>query len=63
MNKSTVLNTITKEIENYKSSTYEMFEGYSFSPYKLIRRIGIYKAKVYPTKTDSQGNYKYWYRR
>lgn len=61
MNKSSVTNLITQEIENYKKSTYEMFEGYSFSPYKLIRRIGIYKAQVYPTKTDSQGNYKYWF--
>src|SRR3990167_1349881 len=53
---------ITKEISSYKQTSYEMTEGYSFSAYKLLRRIGIYKAQVYPTgKTDSQGNYKYWF--
>lgn len=39
-----------------------MDEGYEFSAYKLIRRIGLYKAQIYPTgKFDSQGNYKYWF--
>jgi len=53
---------ITEEIQNYKDSSYEMLDGYSFSAHKLLRRIGLYKAQVYPKgKTDSQGNYKYWF--
>jgi hypothetical protein len=59
---TSILNKITKEIDNYKNSSYEMMDGYSFSASKLLRRIGLYKAQIYPTgKTDSQGNYKYWF--
>jgi len=57
-----MIKNIQEEISNYKSSSYEMLEGYNFSAYKLLRRIGLYKAQVYPKgKTDSQGNYKYWF--
>ena len=57
-----MLKQIIEEIENYKSAAYEMEEGYEFSAYKLLRRIGLYKAQIYPTgKFDSQGNYKYWF--
>jgi hypothetical protein len=59
---ASVVKKISEEISNYKSSSYEMFDGYSFSAYKLIRRIGLYKNQIYPTgKLDSQGNYKYWF--
>ena len=62
INQSELTNKITKEIEGYKNNTYEMLEGYSFSASKLLRRIGIYKAEIYPTgKFDSQGNYKYFF--
>jgi hypothetical protein len=57
-----MLKKITEEIENYRNNTYDMQDGYSFSAFKLLRRIGLYKAQVYPKgKTDSQGNYKYWF--
>jgi hypothetical protein len=57
-----MIEKITKEIENYKNNTYEMLDGYSFSAFRLLRRIGLYKAQVYPKgKLDSQGNYKYWF--
>lgn len=53
---------IQQEVESYKTESYTMLEGYTFSAYKLLRRIGLYKAQVYPMgKTDSQGNYKYWF--
>jgi hypothetical protein len=57
-----MIKQIIEEIENYRSGDYEMEEGYSFSAWKLLRRIGLYKAQIYPTgKFDSQGNYKYWF--
>ena len=57
-----ILSQIKEEIENYKNGSVEIEEGLSFSPYKLIRRIMLYKNCTYPTgKVDSQGNYKYWY--
>lgn len=47
---------------NYKTNSYEMMEGYSFSAYKLLRRIGLYKSQTFPKgKLDSQGAYKYWF--
>ena len=62
MNKSALANKIRDEIEDYKNSSKEMLDGYNFSAWKLLRRIGLYKAQVYPKgKTDSQGNYKYWF--
>jgi len=57
-----MIKKIQQEIENYKNNTYTMLDGYTFSAYKLLRRIGLYKAQVYPKgKFDSQGNYKYWF--
>lgn len=57
-----MLKKIIEEIENYKDNSYEMLDGYNFSAFKLLRRIGLYKAQVYPKgKLDSQGNYKYWF--
>lgn len=63
MNQPTELvSLIIKEIDSYRNNSYEMFEGYNFSAYKLLRRIGLYKAQIYPKgKTDSQGNYKYFF--
>lgn len=57
-----MIKKITEEIENYRNNSYDMLDGYSFSAYKLLRRIGLYKAQIYPKgKLDSQGNYKYWF--
>lgn len=57
-----MIKKIQEELENYKNNTYKMLDGYSFSAYKLLRRIGLYKAQIYPNgKFDSQGNYKYWF--
>jgi hypothetical protein len=57
-----MISKIQEEIKNYKENSYEMLEGYNFSAYKLLRRIGLYKAQIYPTgKFDSQNNYKYWF--
>src|SRR3990167_6812137 len=62
MNNNEICLKITTEIENYKNNSYEMLEGYSFSASKLLRRIGLYRAEIYPTgKFDSQGNYKYFF--
>src|SRR3990167_9372990 len=62
INKSDVVKKITQEIESYKNESVEMVDGYSFSAYKLLRRIMLYKTQTYPTgKFDSQGNYKYWF--
>ncbi len=53
---------ITKEINDYRYKEVELFEGYSFSAHKLLRRISLYKTHTYPTgKFDSQGNMKYWF--
>jgi len=57
-----MIKKIQEEINNYKNNSYEMLDGYTFSAFKLLRRIGLYKAQVYPKgKLDSQGNYKYWF--
>lgn len=62
MTNSDIVKKITHELEEYKNNSYEMIDGYSFSAYKLLRRISLYKAEIYPTgKFDSQGNYKYWF--
>lgn len=62
MNNLSITTKISEEISNYKDNSYEMLDGYSFSAYKLLRRIGLYKAHVFPQgKFDSQGNYKYWF--
>jgi len=57
-----MIKKIQNEIDTYKNQSYTMLDGYSFSAYKLLRRIGLYKAQVYPNgKFDSQDNYKYWF--
>jgi len=57
-----MIKKIQNEIDTYKNQSYTMLDGYSFSAYKLLRRIGLYKAQVYPNgKFDSQNNYKYWF--
>ena len=57
-----MIDKIKKEINDYKTGSIEICDGYSYSAYKLIRRILLFKNKIYPTgKTDSQGNYKYWF--
>jgi len=54
--------TIEKEIKEYTEDQVEIFEGYNFSTYKLIKRIVYYQNQVYPKgKLDSHGNYKYWF--
>jgi len=57
-----MLSKIKKEIDEYRNGSVEILEGVSYSAAKLLRRIGLYKAQVYPNgKLDSQGNYKYWF--
>jgi len=57
-----MLNTINKEIEQYRTRSVLLSEGVPYSAYKLLRRIGLYKNQVYPNgKLDSQGNYKYYF--
>ena len=53
---------IEKEIKSYLEDKIEIFEGYNFSQYNLIKRIVYYQNQVYPKgKLDSHGNYKYWF--
>lgn len=58
-----MIQKISKEIEAYKTQTVEIIEGISgYSQAKIVRRIMLYKTETYPRgKTDSQGNYKYWF--
>lgn len=57
-----MLNTILREIEQYRTGTVQLSEGVPYSAYKLLRRISLYKNQVYPKgKLDSQGNYKYYF--
>ena len=57
-----MLSKIKKELEDYRNDSIEITDGYTFSMYKTIRRISLYKNQIYPTgKIDSQGNYKYWF--
>ena len=58
----TIYKTIEKEIRDYTNELVELFEGYTFSQHKLIKRIVYYQNQVYPKgKLDSHGNYKYWF--
>jgi hypothetical protein len=53
---------IEKEIDSYLNGEVQISEGYSFSQYKLVKRITLFDNQIYPTgKTDSQGNYKYYF--
>lgn len=57
-----MLDKIKKEINGYNNESVEIVEGYNFSAAKLLRRISLYKLKIYPTgRFDSQENYKYWF--
>jgi len=57
-----IFKTIAKEIEDYTEKQVELFEGYNFSQYNLVKRIVYYQNQVYPKgKLDSHGNYKYWF--
>ena len=54
--------TIEQELTDYLGAAIEIAEGITFSQYKLVRRIYLFKNKVYPRgKIDKQGNYKYWF--
>lgn len=53
---------IEKEIQQYLTEVVNIGEDYSFSQYKLIRRISLFESHTYPTgKFDSRGNYKGWF--
>ena len=57
-----MIEQIRQEIKSYQNHSVELLDGHSYSAYKVIRRISLYQNQIYPTgKTDSQGNYKYWY--
>jgi len=57
-----IVKIIEKEIKDYTEEQVELFEGYNFSQYKLVRRIVYYQNQVYPKgKLDSHGSYKYWF--
>lgn len=57
-----VFNTIESEIKDYTEKQVDIFEGYKFSQYKLIKRLVYYDNQVYPKgKLDSHNNYKYWF--
>ena len=57
-----MIEQIRQEIKSYENHSVERLDGHSYSAYKTIRRISLYQNQIYPTgKTDSQGNYKYWY--
>ena len=57
-----VFKIIEQEVKDYITEQVEIFEGYNFSQYKLIKRIVYYQNQVYPKgKLDSHGNYKYWF--
>lgn len=62
MNKPTIFKTIESEIKNYQDESVDLSDGVKFSQCKLVKRISLYENQIYPKgKTDSQGNYKYWY--
>jgi len=57
-----VLSRVKKELSDYRNKSVDLFEGHSYSAYRLIRRISLYKNEIYPTgKFDSQGQYKYFF--
>jgi len=57
-----IFSVIEQEITNYLGAAIEITEGVTFSQWKLVRRIYLFKNKTYPTgKIDKQGNYKYWF--
>jgi hypothetical protein len=58
---ASIYKKIESEIDSYLNSSVEISEGVHFSQYKLVKRIYLFKNKVYPKgKTDKQGHYKLW---
>jgi len=57
-----LLKTIENEIDSYLNKEVDLSDGVKFLQAKLIRRISFYQNQIYPKgKTDSQGNYRYFY--
>jgi len=57
-----ILKKVKEELTDYETASVEICLGYSFSAFKLNRRITLFKNNIYPTgKLDSQGNYKYYF--
>jgi len=57
-----ITKSIKNEIDQYINGSVTISEGYSFSQYKLIKRIMLYANGIYPTgKIDKQGKYKYFF--
>src|SRR3990167_5218756 len=60
--KTALAGQIEQEIKSYLTEVVTIGDNYNFSQYKLVKRISMFEAKVFPTgKIDSQGNYKYWF--
>lgn len=58
----TVVKKIEQEIRDYLFGEVEITEGYRYSQYRLVRRIGLYANQIYSSgKIDKQGNYKHWF--
>jgi len=57
-----MLKEIIQKISDYKQGEYAICDELEFSPYRINRRILLYKNQYYTSgKYDSQGNYKYWF--
>jgi len=52
---------IQKEIKTYENEVVRICDGYSFSQFKLVKRIMLYKNQAYKSKVDSTGRYKFWF--
>jgi len=53
---------LQQEITDYFGASINIAEGITYSQYRLVRRIYLFKNKVYPRgKIDRQGRYKYWF--
>ena len=56
-----IYSKIEDEVNDYLNGSVEISEGVNFSQAKLVKRIVLFKNKVYPKgKLDKQGNYKQW---
>jgi hypothetical protein len=59
---SNIYSKIENEIDQYLNQSVEISEGVNYSQNKLVKRISLFKNKIYPKgKTDKQGKYKYWF--
>lgn len=58
-----VIRLLETELQAYTTGTVPLFDGQKdYSQYKLVNRILLFANQVYPSgKTDSQGNYKYYF--